>query len=53
LTLEQFRAEADRLRLEAEEAARYSALPDETDRSAVSELVARVHLEFWRREAWF
>ena len=49
LTLEEFRAEAERLRLEAEAAAEGSSLPDESDKSAISELVAGVHLEFWRR----
>lgn len=49
LTLEQFRAEAKRLRLEAEAAAEKSSLPDESARKEISELIARVHLEFWRR----
>lgn len=49
LTLEQFRAEAERLRLEAEAAAEKSSLPDESARKEISELIARVHLEFWRR----
>lgn len=49
LTLEQFKAQADRLRLEAESAAEHSLLPDESARKEISELIARVHLEFWRR----
>jgi len=48
-TLEQFKAEAERLRLEAELAAERSPLPDESARKEISELVARVHLEFWKR----
>ena len=50
LTLEQFEAEAERLRLEAEVAAERSSLPEESARQAISELIARVHLEFWQRE---
>jgi predicted nucleotidyltransferase len=49
LTLERFKAEAERLRLEAEAAAEHSLLPDESARKEISELIARVHLKFWGR----
>jgi hypothetical protein len=47
-TLERFRAEAARLRLEAERAPAESALPDCVDQEAISTLIANVHLEAWR-----
>jgi uncharacterized protein len=49
LTLDQFKLEAERLRLEAEAAVQESSLPDVSARLEISELVAQVHLEFWRR----
>ena len=47
LTLEQFNQQANHLRAEAEQAAQQSSLPDEVDRSALSILVADVHLAYW------
>jgi uncharacterized protein len=49
LTLEQFKAEAERLRREAEAAALTSSLPDESSKDDISDLIAQVQLEFWRR----
>jgi uncharacterized protein len=48
-TLEEFKAEAARLRQEAEQAAKCSSLPDECDRKAISEVVAKAHLEYWQK----
>jgi uncharacterized protein len=49
LTLEQFKAEAGRLRTDAELAAASSSLPDQTSDEAISRLIADVHLEFWKQ----
>ena len=46
--LERFTAEAESLRLEAEEAASASYLPERVDIRAVSALIADVTLEAWR-----
>jgi predicted nucleotidyltransferase len=48
LSLEEFRAEAARLKLEAEQAAEYSLLPDECNREAISTVVALAHLRYWK-----
>jgi len=47
-TLERFLREAARARLEAEQAAEESSLPQSVDSAAISELIAQVHLEFWQ-----
>jgi hypothetical protein len=47
-TLERFLLEAERLRLEAEDAAANSELPEKVNVAAISELVARVYLAGWR-----
>ncbi len=49
-TLEKVLGHAQRLTQEVEEAVERSPLPDHVDRSAVSRLVAKVHLEFWKKE---
>jgi predicted nucleotidyltransferase len=48
LTLEQFKVEAERLRRDAESAAEFSSLPEQTSDEAISSLIAGVHLEFWK-----
>ena len=48
-TLERVLAHAKKLSEEVEEAITRSALPEKVDRRAISELVAQVYLEFWRR----
>jgi len=48
-TLERVLAHAKKLSKEVEEAVANSLLPEKVDRRAVSELVAQVHLEFWKR----
>lgn len=50
-SLERFRAEAERLRIEAEAATASSELPEEASPSAISELIAKAHLMFWRDRA--
>jgi predicted nucleotidyltransferase len=50
LTLEQFEAEAARLRQEAESAATNSHLPEETSVKAISALIAEVTLNFWTEQ---
>jgi hypothetical protein len=47
-TLERFMAEAERLRIEAEDAALQSPLPEVVDSAAISELVANVYLAAWQ-----
>jgi uncharacterized protein len=47
-TLEKFFAEAERLRSEAEEAAKISTLPESVDLLAISNLLAKVHLAAWK-----
>ncbi|HEY6375924.1 MAG TPA: nucleotidyltransferase domain-containing protein [Edaphobacter sp.] len=47
-TLERFLREAQALRLEAESAAGSSSLPDEVSREAISSVVAKAHLSFWK-----
>jgi hypothetical protein len=49
-SLEEFIAEAERLRSKAEAAAVVSDLPDECSSQAISELIAEVYLEFWQRD---
>lgn len=49
LTLEEFKAEAERLRTKAEQAAELSSLPEECDKAAISELVAQTHLKYWEQ----
>ena len=46
-TLERVLAHAKKLAIEVEETVANSPLPEKVDRSAISELVAQVHLEFW------
>jgi hypothetical protein len=46
--LERFQAEAAALKAAAETAAAESRLPERVDVDAISELVAAVHLEWWR-----
>ena len=46
-TLERFMKEAETLRLEVEDAAGRSPLPEEVDRPAISELLASVYLRAW------
>jgi len=46
-TLEQFRAEAAALHVEAERAAAESRLPESVDRGVISELIAGIHLAWW------
>ena len=46
-SLERFLAEAEALRIEAEESAKISTLPDAVDIAAISALIAEVHLRFW------
>jgi hypothetical protein len=46
--LERFMAEAERLRIEAEDAALQSPLPEVVDSAAISELVANVYLAAWQ-----
>lgn len=48
LTLQQFEAEASRLRAEAESSAASSHLPAETPTEAISALIAEVSLAFWK-----
>ncbi len=50
-TLEKFAEEAALLRASTEAAAASSSLPDAVDQRRISELVGRVHLEFWGRPA--
>jgi len=45
---ERFLAEAEQYRLNAEEAALRSNLPEAVDRRRISELIAEVHLSFWK-----
>jgi predicted nucleotidyltransferase len=47
-TLERFLTEAASLRSEAEEAAEISTLPESVDLSAISDLLAKVHLAAWQ-----
>lgn len=47
-TLERFLREAQALRLEAESAAASSPLPDEVSREAISAVIAKAHLSFWK-----
>ena len=49
-TLEKVLGHAQRLTQEVEEAVKRSPLPEHVDRSAVSRLVAKVHLEFWNKK---
>jgi len=48
-TLERVLAHAKKLARAVEDAVAGSPLPEKVDRRAISELVAQVHLEFWRR----
>ena len=48
-TLERFLQEAERLRVEAEDSAAQSKLPDEVDLAAISELIGRAYLAAWRK----
>jgi len=47
-TLERFLAEAERLRSEAEDAAKISSLPESVDLRAISSLLAKAHLAAWQ-----
>lgn len=47
-TLERVLAHARALAIEVEKAVASSPLPENVDRAAISQLVARVHLEFWK-----
>jgi hypothetical protein len=49
--LERFRREADLLRAEAEKCAAESALPEAVNAAKISELIAKVHLEWWAGRA--
>ena len=49
-TLERFLTEAERLRVEAGDAAAQSRLPDEVDVTAISELIAKVYLAAWQTQ---
>lgn len=49
-TLEKVLGHAQTLTQEVEEAVARSPLPEHVDRSAVSRLVAKVHLEFWKKK---
>ena len=46
--LERVLAHARTLAMEVEKAVASSSLPETVDRAAISQLVAQVHLEFWR-----
>jgi len=48
-TLERFLGEAQRLRLEAEDSAARSRLPERVDLLAISELIANVYLTAWKK----
>jgi predicted nucleotidyltransferase len=45
---EKFLAEAEKCRLRAEDSAAHSNLPEFVDRGQISQLIADVHLEFWK-----
>ena len=47
-TLEQVLAHAKKLNAEVEEAVASSPLPETVDRTAISRLVAQIHLDFWK-----
>jgi predicted nucleotidyltransferase len=47
-TLERFLREAETLRLAAEQASICSTLPSEVSRKAISALIAKAHLSFWK-----
>jgi hypothetical protein len=49
-TLEKFLREAETLRIEAEESAASSTLPDEVSKEAISVLIANAHLSFWNEK---
>ena len=46
--LERVLAHAKKLMKEVEEAVASSPLPETVDRTAISRLIAQVHLEFWK-----
>jgi predicted nucleotidyltransferase len=48
-TLQEILAQADKLKKKIEAAVASSPLPDNVDRTAISQLVAQVHLEFWNK----
>jgi predicted nucleotidyltransferase len=48
-TLERFLHESERLRIEAEDAASHSELPETVNLAAISDLLASVHLAAWER----
>jgi predicted nucleotidyltransferase len=47
-TLERFLSEAEQARVDAENAAVSSGLPETVDEKSISALIARTYLEFWR-----
>jgi hypothetical protein len=47
-TLEKVLAHAQRLFKEVEDSVKRSPLPEKVDRNAISRLVAKLHLDFWR-----
>lgn len=47
-TLERFMREAEKLRLEAEQSAIQSSLPEDVSREEISSLIAKAHLSFWK-----
>jgi len=49
-TLEEVLAHAKDLSRQVEESVRQSPLPEHVDRAAISRLVARLHLEFWKQQ---
>jgi hypothetical protein len=48
-TLQEILAQADKLKKKIEAAVASSPLPENVDRTAISQLVAQVHLEFWNK----
>jgi predicted nucleotidyltransferase len=47
-TLEQVLAHAKKLAAEVEQAVSCSPLPEKVDRTAISDLIAQIHLDFWK-----
>jgi predicted nucleotidyltransferase len=50
-TLERVLAQAKNLTMKVEEAVAGSPLPERVDRTAISQLIAQVHLEFWKKRS--